>query len=490
MQNTFKRLIVPVSFGILSSLILFVISLGELSVSPDSVVYLYAGETFSAGQGLRDIRSGLDNNYLNHYPPLLPLLISVVGDIFTSGNYMKAAGFLNSLFYGATIFLLSFITGRETKNYKFTIFVTVFYVTVVGLARIHLYVWSEPIFIFMSILSLWVLEKHFRTGSFWWLFISAVCMCIAALDRYIAIVLIGSGGLSLLLFSKHKLVKRLLLTSTFGFISSVGLIAWFIRNNVLDIPITGRKVKFHPMIADYYKKFAVSVKEFLFQVSTGKSESLIIGVALLIIFLITVIKFRTTIRHTLKESRYLKILTIYGTAYFTFLAISNTFFDHTPLYYRITFPAFIIFALIAFLIIYRNRTSLSTRFNKLIWIISIAYLGINTLFFVRSLVNFHPKGINNAKWKNSEIATFLKNTPKETTVYVDRPGTAYFLANRVCHRTKKLKTTTITQETIVVLFRKKDLVDQLTNPDSKSNNESITVKRKVVFDKATVYYID
>src|SRR5712692_1673944 len=84
-----------------------------IGVNADSLVYLGAADSISAGEGVRTIASHVTPRIargkpLTVYPPTYPLLLSLSGSL--SADRLNGARWLHALLFAASVFLIGTIT--------------------------------------------------------------------------------------------------------------------------------------------------------------------------------------------------------------------------------------------------------------------------------------------------------------------------------------------------------------------------------------------
>jgi len=146
-------------------LIIFITNNWGIGFSPDSVGYLSAARNIVNGNGISLIY-GPDGNPLTlwlpyrdsepfnsfYWPPFFPLLLSIFGlmklNLFIVGRFLIAA------LFGANIFLVTFIVKKYLKSTFLMVFAAIILITSKDMIYIHSMLWSEPLFIFLSLLGI------------------------------------------------------------------------------------------------------------------------------------------------------------------------------------------------------------------------------------------------------------------------------------------------------------------------------------------------
>lgn len=167
---------------------------GGIGISPDSVVYI------STAQSIHD--HGAINDFTNmpvmDFPVFYPFFLS--GALFLTGAKVLSFGpILDGLLFATLIGLCGWIMNRfdrATRLYKALLLA--FIVLSPCLLEIYSMIWSETVFILLSILFIIVAHGYFRTHSIRWLLGMAGVVALATVTRYAGVSLVALGGLLLL----------------------------------------------------------------------------------------------------------------------------------------------------------------------------------------------------------------------------------------------------------------------------------------------------
>jgi hypothetical protein len=167
---------------------------GGIGLSPDSIVYL------STAQNIHD--HGLINDYSNQpmmdFPAGYPLFLS--GLIFVTGHSVPWFGpLLNGLLFGLLIWLCGWMMdrfSRPSRWYKWPILI--FILLSPCLLEVYSMIWSETLFLLLSVLFMIGCYRYFQTHSIRALLGIAVIAGLSCITRYAGISIIGMGGLLML----------------------------------------------------------------------------------------------------------------------------------------------------------------------------------------------------------------------------------------------------------------------------------------------------
>ena len=161
----FKYSIYVIIFFAIASvaLIISVTSKFGPGISEDSVAYITAARNIVNGRGISllfDSKGNqlnlwlprIDKELYHIFPwaPLFPFIISIFG--FAGFNLIESARWINAILFGANIALILLIIRKYTKSLLLIIFSAVIFITFKNMIQVYSHVWSEPLFLFLSLL--------------------------------------------------------------------------------------------------------------------------------------------------------------------------------------------------------------------------------------------------------------------------------------------------------------------------------------------------
>jgi hypothetical protein len=167
---------------------------GGIGVTPDSVVYL------STAQNIHD--HGLINDFTNSplmdFPAFYPIFLS--GIIFLTGRPVMSFGpILDGLLFAGVIWLCGWIMdrfSRPSRWYKHTLLL--FILLSPCLLEVYSMIWSETLFLLLSLLFIIGCHRYFQSHSIRSLLLIAVIAGLACVTRYAGLSIIAMGGLLML----------------------------------------------------------------------------------------------------------------------------------------------------------------------------------------------------------------------------------------------------------------------------------------------------
>jgi hypothetical protein len=258
-KNSFFLLILVLISLLAFSLVYFPTQKHGVGISPDAIQYIGTARNLIAGHGLL----AYDNSQLLLWPPLYPLLLALLGIVFKC-DPLLTIGWLNSILFALIVFFSGRIAFRLTKgSMLFALLASVFILFSIPLFGVTLMAWSEPLFIFLALLFFIFQERYTSKQEFTTLLVLALLAALATITRYVGIMLILTGAVCILVNSRSRFKERILPFLLFGFVTSLPLAAWLVRNRIISGTFSGPRMlssftlldNFHAMVANLFYWF-------------------------------------------------------------------------------------------------------------------------------------------------------------------------------------------------------------------------------------------
>jgi 4-amino-4-deoxy-L-arabinose transferase-like glycosyltransferase len=131
---------------------------------------------------------------------------------------------------------------------------------------------SEPLFIFLSLLSLWMFDLYFERDHHWlWLVLCAMFVGAAYLTRYAGLALVATFVVALIVLHTDW---RKRFTSVGIFLMGVlpWILGWAIRNRLVAENATNRVLAWHPITSDNLSMGLRVFSDFLIPVEAWRRE--------------------------------------------------------------------------------------------------------------------------------------------------------------------------------------------------------------------------
>jgi 4-amino-4-deoxy-L-arabinose transferase-like glycosyltransferase len=126
-----------------------------------------------------------------HHAPLFPVMLAGMG--LLSIDPMDGARWLNCVLFSSNILLSAHLIKRETASPLSAMIGATLLLISLPMLEIHSMAWSEPAFVFFSLLALFRLSQYARRAGDGDLISAAVATGLAILSRYAGLVLVGAG---------------------------------------------------------------------------------------------------------------------------------------------------------------------------------------------------------------------------------------------------------------------------------------------------------
>ena len=217
-------------------LIQLLCSYSGVGVSPDSVVYISTALNIHDHGAINDF-SGLP---VMDFPVFYPIFLSGVF-FLTGGRFIGFAPVLDGLLFATLIGLCGYIMNRfthATRAYKALLLV--FIVLSPCLLEIYSMIWSETLFLLLSVLFIIVAHGYFQTHSLRWLAGMALIAGLSCVTRYAGVSLVALGGLLLVCDGRLRWsLRRFGHWALYGLLALLPLALNILRNFRLTQTLTG-----------------------------------------------------------------------------------------------------------------------------------------------------------------------------------------------------------------------------------------------------------
>ncbi len=365
------------------------------------------------------------------FPPLFPALVGWISWLGIAP--LSAARGLNALLFGANILLVGVALRMSFQDRVWPAIVGALLILVTpALTGVHVMVWSEPLFIFLTLLCLILLARWLEaSGAAWWL-ASASVAALALLTRYIGLALVLTGALGILWLGRQSLQRRAGLALLWSILALIPLTAWLL----LGPTDTGRAFGLHPPGVGHLQQALITTTGWLQAPASTSTvwRILIWGVIFAWAAFIYVRRARSGTPAS-PAPIMLKLIGLFALSYAVMLALSITFFDaNTPLDDRILSPIFVagIFG-VFYLADETIRLSPSPAGATVVLAIVALLIGVLALRqTMQTTARQHRDGIgfSSLAWKHSALLRQVAGLPANVTLFSNAPEPIYLNIGR------------------------------------------------------------
>jgi 4-amino-4-deoxy-L-arabinose transferase-like glycosyltransferase len=430
--------------------IIFITNKWGIGFSPDSAGYLAGARSIISGKGISFIYDlygnplktwlpYMDNETLNLFPwpPFFPLILSVFG--FIKINLVLAGRMLIAVLFGANIFLVTHIVKKYLKSYFLMAFAFIFLITSRDMIQIHSMLWSEPLFIFLSLLGFVFLFDFLENNKIIFLLAASLFFSLANFTRTIGISLIAVCAVAVLFYSELKIKKRIIYSGISILIGFLPFAIWTLINKFIYNSSPAELI-FRPIRVIYYAKILNTISLWVFNNKTSEKIRIIL-IAVLIIIIISMasfIAFKNKKRYMEKNykinSKITGILLFFILFYLAALLFGRIFFDESIVIddIRMLIPVLISIFIIFLFFLKRFTDFYFAKENvKILAYVFCGFL-IATSFSNNNAVELYKNGqwYSNEVWFQSETIKELKIQQAQIPIYTNEPGAIYLFLGR------------------------------------------------------------
>ncbi len=414
-----------------------------LGLNDDSIAYIAGARSLLSGQGYREIWL-VSAGYVTHFPPGFPGTLAFLS-LLTGMDPLRSARLLNGLLFGLNTLLTGWLAGRMTSSRVMGVFAASLFLLTPALLRIHSNAMSEPLYIFLTLLTFLVLDIYFKKASgprsWLWLLAAGSLTGMAFLTRYAGLALLATGLVAVFLLRgiwRDRLTGIALLI--IGFLP--WMLGWSLRNRLVGGSLTNRALGWHPITLENARLGVRTFSSFLIPVDgwqlslltlKGLFEFLIIVIAAALLVWTLWAAFRQLFKRGAGETvETISLLNaLYVFAYFLSLVATMVFFDPaTKFQLRILSPVFV--SLILLLAYGLARIAERTDRPRPVLLAAALILVISAFGQGQNLADLHRGGqvYANERWFDAPVMAVLRQLPPEVVIHSNQPGVVYLYAGR------------------------------------------------------------
>jgi 4-amino-4-deoxy-L-arabinose transferase-like glycosyltransferase len=415
-------------------------------LSDDSIAYIAGARSMLAGNGYREAWLA-SNGPVTHFPPAFPGVLAFFGTLGI--DPLHAARYVNALLFGASAFVLGILAWRMTPSLTAGLVLAGLFVLSGDMLQVYAMAMSEPLFIFLSLLSLWMFDLYFeRDRHWWWLVACGAFVGMAFLTRYSGLALLAAFLVALVILRKgwkRKFVDMgIFLAGTLPW-----MLGWAIRNRLVAANETNRILAWHPITNENIRIGLRTVSDALIPIEAWRRE--IFKQPFIIEALVVIILGAVLVWLAIRTWNYLTGVIVPGPsptgrgehagevisfttglylfAYLASIVSSMLLFDAaTKFKLRIVAPAFVclLILLVYFGIWLRGKNRPLVVALTFVFLALFAYKQVNTISFLSR----GGLGYASFQWYDSKAMAYLRDLPPDIHIYTDEPGAVYLYTGR------------------------------------------------------------
>jgi hypothetical protein len=307
---------------------------------------------------------------------------------------------------------------------------------------------SEPLFIFLSLLSLWMFDLYFERDHHWlWLVAGGAFVGMAYLTRYAGLALLATFVVALVIL-QDGWRKRVTGITIFVASTLPWIFGWSIRNRIVAESATNRTFAWHPITAENIQVGLRTVSEAFFPVEAWrraamKEPYIIEGLVVIILGAVLVwLAFRTwsyirrreqTTSGVPGRKSFREVISfttgLYLFAYLASIVSSMLMFDAaTKFRLRILSPVFVCLLI---LMVYAG-VQLRRKNRAAVLVLTLVFVSLSVYKQLNTVSDWSRGGLGYAsfQWYDSKVMAYLRELPAEMRVYTDEPAAVYLYTGR------------------------------------------------------------
>ena len=412
-----------------------------LGLNDDAIAYIAGARSIMNGNGYREAWLA-SNGPVTHFPPGFPGVLALIGFI-TGFDPLRGARALNGLLVGLNILLTGWVGWRMTRSRIAGILAAALTFLNSSFLYIHTRAMSEPLYIFLMLLSFLLLDYYFARSKNYFLVALGFALGWAYLARYAGLSLLATMIAALLVLHENW-QKRLKSVAILSLSALPWILGWSVRNSIVGGSVTNRTLGWHPITSDNWELGVKTFAEFLTPLRSVRTvfgqvpaffEIALISFGLVLLAWV----LYTGLPHFFRPAQAARpdVLSftnaLYVIAYMSALVLTMTLFDPaTKFQVRILSPTYV-----SLLLLLMALGTWLWQKKHIFWkpILSLCIVGLLSMFAdsqVMSVQDFRRGGdaFAGEKWITSESIAALDQIPSDVLILSNEPGVVYLYAGR------------------------------------------------------------
>lgn len=213
--------------------------------SGDSVHYMQGANNLLSGNGFSRLKANGQVIPITGFPPGFSVALAGLGLI--NVPVFDAGRFLNAVLFGLNTALVGWLLFRATRSGLLAILGSWMFMYARNIVQIHSWVMSEPLFIFLSLMTVVLLDLYLQRGKLALLILASLVIGYAGLTRYVGLSLVPAACLTILWLNPKKSVKGWRDVLIVGVVSLAPVVLWFWRNAEVSGNLFNRQLIYHPI---------------------------------------------------------------------------------------------------------------------------------------------------------------------------------------------------------------------------------------------------
>jgi hypothetical protein len=400
------------------------------ALSDDSYYYIHAARDLIAGNGF---------TMTAHFPPALPLILSMIG-FLGKIDPLDGIRWLNACLFGVNIVLTGMLVHHITRSRLFAWVAAGLFLLADTTIMLHAWAMSEALYV-TFMLGGFLAGLQIYPQRRWLGILGLACgFGLAAATRYIGVSLLVAGGLFLFFEAGRNWKTRLQNALAFGLVGILPLLGWAARNYLVIGRPTSRVMAWHPIPPSLWIK---ALNTMFLWVAPGRlvHDKELIWLAAALFLLLVASRFWQwrdsrifwSGLQRVYQNRVTLLVGFSLLSYWVILVVSRTVFDSAiPMDQRLLSPVFVM-VLIAGCAFAAQAWNFQKSWARrgMIGGILLALVVVNITRSLTMVQSYHElgRGYASARDHISETYAYLRNRPN-VSVYSNAFASIYFWVGR------------------------------------------------------------
>jgi hypothetical protein len=402
------------------------------------VTHLRVAESISKGIGIGIIDVFGQFKPSTGWPPLYSVMLSLffsLSSIFDPQiSVEQISRWMGMFLSAATIWVFGLLIAKiSNKSIGFVAAGVVVLISSPIFWSTYLYGTPEPLFVLLSLLSIYFFLEYMRTFSQSTLFWAGLYLGLSSVTCYVGFYLIPVMAVSMFFFTHRPIKRNFFALGKVSVLGAFPVFIWGLRNYTLTGSPASQKLGFVPMRAQEWDLFRSGFMDW-FSPATNLFKIIPLGIATLLAVLLLsaslILYYKKRVYgNNESQEMWWKILIIYLLSYSFFIVFLKLFFDPAlPVYEaRIFIPVYIGILLFIISLLANAREIKYLVLGKYLYyaafgvmiVFGVVFATANTQRTYAQLANSHNDGLglNSSGFINSPVSVFLKYLSSVHPVY-------------------------------------------------------------------------
>lgn len=405
-----------------------------IGTTPDSANYLSTARHIVAGRGVTQY----DGAPLTTWAPFYPAFLAAT-QLLTGVDVLAISPLVNSLLFGIIVFLSGLLFLKHLKSKLLAFLGTVGVIVAPAFVPNVITAMSESLFILLLLGYLVGFEVYRENARIVWLVVAAIAVGLGCITRYVGIIFIPIGALSILIFCKGDLKSKIVPLVIFVLIAAMPISIWGVRNYLITgYPFGGRGVPTYTLSQSAYFIFNTLLAWYIpGSWAASYTPALLIGLTLCIVLAFTLQNPSGKLQAYWSAQGGL-ILVVIG--YLIVMLYSSVTTTINPPDDRLMSPIFVPLTILVLALLEMTVSSLavwvSPRLVTIVLGIAVATWFVYPIGLSRKEVTLYFDaqgwGMTTSYWRNLETLNYLVHNPSvvsDCTVYSNATDVLYLVAD-------------------------------------------------------------